>query len=181
MRPTIALVAMLLMAQAAARTQVRVVRSAEDRLAGIAMVDVVVEHRPSRATADDRCRIARHDLGRAAVAALASAGLRATSSDRSSSWFHTVYITTEATMAGGSCVTWVATALRTAVHAIPDAESHTAAGSWGSLLRGDLDLARDGALISSAPAAHQKELLAAMRVQLARIAQRIAAANMQEK
>jgi hypothetical protein len=180
MKQAVTLGAVLLVMQATTAAQIRVVRSGDSRLVGISMVDVVVETRASPDAKSQRCLPPRDELGRLAVATLSAATLKATLSDRASSWFHTVYVLGHATRVDGTCVTALETDLRTAVNAIPDADTQRPSGQWGSLLRGDLSLTRDGVLVSSPPS-DPSPLLDALRGQLTRIARRVAAANLQEK
>jgi hypothetical protein len=169
MKQAVTLGAVLLVMQATTAAQIRVVRSGDSRLVGISMVDVVVETRASPDAKSQRCLPPRDELGRLAVATLSAATLKATLSDRASSWFHTVYVLGHATLVDGTCV-----------NAIPDADTQRPSGQWGSLLRGDLSLTRDGVLVSSPPS-DPSPLLDALRGQLTRIARRVAAANLQEK
>jgi hypothetical protein len=153
---------------------VREVRRGDERLRGVEAVDVLIA---SFKGAVDRCRIMREDLQRDAKQTLIGGGVPATISERSSSWFYTIAVTVHTAAAGDRCVTALGTELMTHVEGIPEVDRYATAGTWGSLLVGQLSLIDLSDLIESAAAEHATVVRSALREQLAAIARRIVAAN----
>jgi hypothetical protein len=158
----------------AAGAQVRVVRHADDRLAGIMEVDLLVRVTPDRSAP---CALAVGPLQEVALATLRSIPLKATLSERAASWFYTVLVTVTSTPAGGACAAAVATELVAQVEAIPDADRQAPAGQWGSLLVGELPLVREHVLVTAPAKAHDAAVQKVVREQLANLGRRIRAAN----
>lgn len=154
--------------------QVRVVRSGDDRLKGIAAVDVVIDPVPADSV---RCGITRDALQQITVKVLKSAGLKATLSEKSSSWFYTVYATASTVRSSGSCATSIVTELTAQVAGIPDAERNAQPGESGSLLVGQLTLIRHNGIVSSRASVHASHVRSVLSDHLSGIAQRVTAAN----
>jgi hypothetical protein len=165
---------MLLIAALAGATQVRVVRHGDDRMTGIREVDVLVL--PDAGT-PARCALARQSLQHSAASVLREAGIAATVSERASSWFYTLRVTTASLEVGGHCVTSLMTELVAAVRAVPDADEQAAPGTWGSLLVGEMVLARATDLIHTRDTAHQQSCIERLRAQVTGIASRVRAHN----
>jgi hypothetical protein len=153
---------------------VRVVKHGDDRLTGINAVDVLVEDLTPDAA---RCGLSKRDLQDTAATALVAAALRATISQKASSWFYTVYVRAHTAAADQHCVTAVDAELMTRVDGIPEIDRYATDGAWGSLLVGDLSLIRTTAVASSLRADHAPRVRDTVRDQLKRIGLRIAAAN----
>jgi hypothetical protein len=152
---------------------VRVVRYGDERLKGITRVDVVVHE-----TGDvHACRVGKNGLQRAATAALAEVPLAASVSEKASSWFYSLEVTTASILTGERCATSVWTELVAHVDGMPEADRYAPPGAWGSLLVGQLSLLRQSAVVSSPLAHHQTRLESTLRVQVAAIGGRIKAAN----
>jgi hypothetical protein len=152
---------------------VRVVRYGDERLKGITRVDVVVHE-----TGDvQACRVGKIGLQRVATAALAEVPVLASVSEKASSWFYSLQVTTASILTGGSCATSVWTELVAHVAGMPEADRYAPPGAWGSLLVGQLSLLRESAVVSSPLAHHQTRLESALRVHVAAIGGRIKAAN----
>jgi hypothetical protein len=158
---------------AAAASQVRVVRYGDDRLTGITQVDVVV----SIAGDVDRCPIDRARLQQAAVETLRALQVRATVSEKASSWFYSVLVSAHAAAVGGSCASAIGAELIAQVDGIPEADRHAAPGAWGSLLVGRLSLIRETAMVTSRAPEHAVPVETALRAQIAAIGERISAVN----
>jgi hypothetical protein len=152
---------------------VRVVRYGDARLEGISRVDVIV-HQTGDAHA---CHVAKDLLERTATAALAENQVPASVSEKASSWFYSVQISTTSNLTEGRCATSVWAELVAHVEGMPEADRYAAPGSWGSLLVGQLSLLRESAVVSSTIGDHQARVLSTLRVQAAAIGSRIKAAN----
>ena len=164
---------LLLLAVTTAAAQVRVVLYGDDRLRGISEVDVVVT-----VTGDaPACAVARPSLQTGAVATLRGSGIRATVSEKASSWHYTVLITVQARAAGNECVSAVATELVAQVEGFPEADKFAAAEAWGSILIGPMSLVRENDLVTSGANAHDAAVQAAARAQVAALAERVRRAN----
>jgi hypothetical protein len=166
--------AALLVAALAQAGQVRVVKRDDQRLQGLTTVDIVVE----TSTADDAgCAPAPAALQQTARAALAALGLQASVSERASSWFNTVYLRAESIRVADQCVTAFAAHLIVHVDGIPAADRSLPTDAWGSLLVGELSLARRSGLVASPTAVHARQVERAVVEHLNAIGARIRAAN----
>jgi hypothetical protein len=164
---------LLLLSVTTADAQVRVVLYGDDRLRGISEVDVVVT-----LTGDaPGCAVARPSLQTDAVGTLRGSRIRATVSEKASSWHYTVLITVQTRAAGNECATAVTTELVAQVEGFPEADKFAAAEAWGSVLIGPMSLARENALVTSAPNAHDATVQATARAQVAALAERVRRAN----
>ena len=157
-----------------ASAQVREVRQGDDRLKGISAVDVAIDPVSEEAA---RCGITREMLQKTAVDTLAGAGLKASLSEKASSWFYTVYATVSSLTSGRQCSSSVVTELTAQVAGIPEADRHAAPDKSGSLLVGQLTLIRHNGIVSSRTAGHAGDVRSLLREHLTGIARRIAAAN----
>ena len=165
----------LLLGQAvAAGGHVRVVRYGDDRLIGIAAVDVVVD--PVRAEAA-RCGVTREALQQIAMETLGTTGLKASISEKASSWHYTIYVTASPVISDGHCATGLVTELMAQVEGIPAADRQAPAGQWGSLLVGQLTLIRHNGIVSSRASAHAADVRSVLREHLLAIATRVTTAN----
>jgi len=153
--------------------QVRVVRHGDDRLAGITQVDVVV----SVAGDAMRCPIDRSRLQQTAVETLRVARVKATVSEKASSWFYSVLVTTHSAAVGAACASAISSELIAQVDGIPEADRQLTAGAWGSLLVGPLSLIRETAMVTSPASVHAVPVQTALRAQLAAIGERISPAQ----
>jgi hypothetical protein len=153
-------------------SQVRVVRYGDDRLAGINEVDMVVS-----LTADSSCPIAPDTLETLAAAVLRQAGLKATTSRKASSWFHSVLIDIRTVSAGGVCASAVTTELVAQVEAVPEADRSLPPGRWGSWLVGSMSLLRFTDLVTSSREEHDAAVWQSIQSRLVTIAGRLRAAN----
>jgi hypothetical protein len=154
--------------------QGRVVRSGDERLKGIEAVDVVIDPVPPDSV---RCGITRDALQQITVDTLNSAGLKATLSEKSSSWFYTVYATASTVRSSGLCATSIVTELTAQVAGIPEAERNAQPGQMGSLLVGPLTLIRHNGIVSSRASVHATHVRSVLSDHLSGIAQRVTAAN----
>jgi hypothetical protein len=153
--------------------QVRVVRRGDERLVGITRVDVVVGGLDETAV----CGVRKPELQQQAVAQLVAAGLRASASERDSSWFYSVRVDVRSQRVNGSCATALATDLIAHGDAVPEADRHAAPQDWGSLLVGEMTLIHDLALVSGRAADHAAAVAASLAAQTAAIGERIRTAN----
>jgi len=153
--------------------QVRVVRHGDERLAGISQVDVVVSTNGDVA----RCPVDRAQLQQSAVAVMGASRVKATVSEKASSWFYSVLVTTHSVAAGGTCASAVTAELVAQVEAMPEADRQAAPGTWGSLLVGPMSLVRETELITSPPVEHAARLQKLIGAQLAAIGARISLVN----
>ena len=176
MKPARVLVpAMLLLALAAsAAAQVRVVLYGDDRLAGIAELDVVVIVTGETSTS---CAVSRPALQTGAVEALRGAHVRATVSEKASSWHHTLIVNVHQGRSGDGCVSALITELVTQVEGFPEADKFAAPGRWWSILIGPMSLGRENGLVTSFAREHDAAVQAAVRVQASALAERIRRAN----
>ena len=154
--------------------QERVVRQGDDRLKGIAAVDVTIDPVPADGA---KCGITRELLQKTAIGALKAGGLNATLSKKAVSSPHTVYATVSSVRLAGQCATSVVTELTAQVEAIPEADRNAPAGKPGSLLVGQLTLIRHNGIVSSRVAVHASSVWTLLREHLTDIATRIASAN----
>ena len=160
----------LLATATTAHPQVRVVLYGDDRLAGIAEVDVVVSVTGDGTT---RCAVSRPSLQMAATNTLRAARIRATVSERASSWHYSVLVNVHTSWAGGGCVSAFTTELVAQVEGFPEADKFAAAGTWGSILIGPMSLVRENDLVTSPSREHDADVQAAARAQVAALAERI--------
>jgi hypothetical protein len=158
--------------------QVRVVRYGDDRLTGITAVDVVID--PVRAEAG-RCGVTRDTLQQLVLDTLGSTGLKASISEKASSWHHTIYVTASNVISDGHCATGMVTELMAQVEGIPVADKELPAGQWGSLLVGQLTLIRHNGIVSSRASAHAADVRSVLREHLLAIATRVTTANNRNK
>jgi hypothetical protein len=170
----LAIMSALLGAPIAHAMQVRVVRYGDDRLEGISAVDVVID--PLRTDAA-RCGVTREALQPFILSTLQSTALKATISEKASSWHHTVYVTASTVISDGHCATSVVTELMAQVEGIPAAERDAPPGHWGSLLVGQLTLIRHNGIVSSRAAAHAADVRSVLRDHLVAIGTRVITAN----
>lgn len=169
-----ALALLAALAAEAADAQVRVVRRNDERLKGVTSVDVVVTGIDA-AAAD--CRLDKPSLERAAVRLLNGPGLRATVSERASSWFYTVRVDVRSTIAAGRCATALWIGLIAHVDGIPDSDRDGPPAAWGSLLVGEMALLHDLAVVQGEPGSHASAVDASLRTQISAIGERIRLAN----
>jgi hypothetical protein len=167
-------VVMLLTWVASGSAQVRVVLYGDDRLAGIHEVDVVVT---VSADATGRCPIARPALQTDTRDTLRANRIRATGSEKASSWHHTVQVAVQTRAAGTGCASAVTTELVTHVEGFPEADKVAPPGAWGSILIGPMTLVREIDLVTSAPREHDAAVQAAVSAQAAALAERVRRAN----
>lgn len=153
---------------------VRVVRRGDDRLKGINTVDVLVNELSSDSVT---CGISRPALQQAAVSALVASGVKATVSEKASSWFFTAHVTVQTARIDDRCATSVHTELRTRVDAIPEIDRYATGGEWGSLMIGELSLI-DLSMIAGSPRSdHAAQIRSMVHDQATIIGRRISAAN----
>lgn len=167
-------VAVFLGSAVAHTAQVRVVRYGDDRLKGIAEVDVVID--PVRAEAA-RCGVTREALQQVILDTFGPTGLKATISEKASSWHYTVYLTASTVISDGHCATGIVTELMAQVEGIPVADHKAPPGVWGSLLVGQLTLIRHNGIVSSRVSAHPADVRSIVREHVLAIATRVMAAN----
>jgi hypothetical protein len=170
----ITLAALMLSTAAAAQTQVRVVRYGDDRLAGIQEVDVVVSMTSSEAPP---CVPSRSPLQAIARDTLRSAGVKATVSEKASSWFYSLVLTLASTRVDGHCVTSLATELMAEVEGIAAADRDASPGAWGTLLVGHMPLSTAAELVTTPVSAHDVAVREAVRARVTSIAARLRLAN----
>ena len=156
-----------------ATAQVRVVRHGDDRLVGIAEVDVLV----STETADRSCPVDIADARQLAVSVLRDGGVRASASQKARSWHYSVVVDIQTSAMAGPCASSVSSELVAEVAGVPEADKALAPGTWGSLLVGPMSLARETTLVISARVAHHASVRQAVAAQVAAIAARIRSAN----
>ena len=165
--------ACLVASLAAADGQVRVVLYGDDRLRGITEVDVVVTVLGKTAA----CAVSRPALQTGAIDTLENSRLRATVSEKASSWHYTVLVAVHTSAAGEGCASAVTTELVAQVEGFPEADKFAAPGTWGSILIGPMSLTRENDLVTSGPREHDAAVQAAVRAQLTALAGRIRRAN----
>lgn len=168
------LIMLLLAAEWTASAQVRVVLYGDDRLAGIHEVDVVVT---VAGETTQPCAVSRPALQTGTAGTLRAAGIRATVSEKASSWHYTVHVTVHTRAAGDRCASAITAELAAQVEGFPEADKFAAPGAWGSVLIGPMSLARENDLVTSAPREHDALVQAAVGVQAAALAERIRRAN----
>ena len=154
--------------------QVRVVRRGDERLKGITTVDVVVTGIDTTAT---QCGLDKPALLRESATRLNGHGLRATVSERASSWFYTVVVDVRSDRTGDHCATALSTDLIAHVDGIPEADRYAPAEEWGSLLVGDVTLIHDLAVVQSDASGHAVATVSSLRKQMSSIRERIRLAN----
>jgi hypothetical protein len=164
---------LLLASIAAAAAQVRIVLYGDDRLKGITEVDVVVTVTGDTAV----CAVSRPTLQTGATETLRSSRIRATVSEKASSWHYTVLLTVHKSAAGDECASAVTTELVAQVEGFPEADKFAAPGAWGSILIGPMSLVRENDLVTSPVSEHDAAVQAAARAQITAIAERIGRAN----
>jgi hypothetical protein len=163
----------LLASVATAGAQVRVVLYGDDRLKGIAEVDVVVTVRGDTAA----CAVSRPALQTGATNTLRTSRIRATVSEKASSWHYTVLMTTHSSAAGNGCASALTTELVAQVEGFPEADKFAAPGTWGSILIGPMSLVRENDLVTSAPREHDAAVQAAALAQVEALTERMRRAN----
>jgi hypothetical protein len=154
--------------------QVRIILHGDDRLKGITEVDVVVA---VTGDATPACAVSRPALQTTATEMLRKSRVRATVSEKASSWHYTVHVTVHTATAGDGCASAVTTELVAQVEGFPEADKFAAPGAWGSVLMGPMSLARENDLVTSGPREHDAAVQAAARDQLSALAERIRLAN----
>jgi hypothetical protein len=159
---------------AASLDQVRVVRKGNDRLIGITTVDVLVT---SAGGAAKECRTSRAALQAQAADAARNAGLAVTVSDKDTSWFYSVVVSTNTIPVRGGCATSVSTELVAQVQAMPEADRAGGPEAWGSLLIGPMRLLVENALVSGAAEAHDALVQQTVRGQVSAIARTVRSVN----
>jgi hypothetical protein len=164
---------LLLLSVTVADAQVRVVLYGDDRLRGISEVDVVVT------VAGDApgCAVARPSLQTDAVGTLRASRIRATVSEKASSWHYTILISVQTRAAGNECASAVSTDLVAQVEGFPEADKFAAPEAWGSILIGPMTLVRENDLVTSGQREHDAAVQAAARAQVTALAERIRRAN----
>jgi hypothetical protein len=163
----------LVAALATAEGQVRVILYGDDRLQGITEVDVVVTVLGDPAT----CTVSRSALQTGATNTLRNSRIRATVSEKASSWHYTVLMTIHRSATGSGCASAVTTELVAQVEGFPEADKFAAAGAWGTILIGPMSLVRENGLVTSAPKEHDAAVQAAALAQVAALAERVRRAN----
>ena len=163
----------LVAALATAEEQVRVILYGDDRLKGITEVDVVVTVLGDTAA----CTVSRPALQTGATNTLRNSRIRATVSEKASSWHYTVLMTIHLSAAGNGCASAVTTELVAQVEGFPEADKFAAPGAWGSILMGPMSLVRENDLVTSAPREHDAAVQAAALAQVAALAERVRRAN----
>jgi hypothetical protein len=159
---------------ATADGQVRVVLHGDDRLKGIAEVDVVVT---VSGDVTGGCVVSRPALQTGATEVLRNARIKATVSEKASSWHYTVLVTVHKATAGEGCASAVTTELVAQVEGFPEADKFAAPDAWGSILMGPMSLTREIDLVTSGPREHDAAIQAAARAQVTALAERIRRAN----
>jgi hypothetical protein len=173
-RVVAAAMAALLFAAVTAAAQVRVVRRGDDRLKGISTLDVVVRGLDA---APSPCGLVRDELLRVAAAPLRAAGLRATTSDRDSSWYYSAIVDVTSAATDGRCATALTTTVIAHVDGIPEADRGAPPAAWGSLLIGEMPLVTERGVVQTPMAGHAGAVGDALRAQAAAIGERIRQAN----
>jgi hypothetical protein len=161
-----------LVASLTAEGQVRVILYGDDRLRGITEVDVVVT-----VLGDSACTVSRAGLQTGAARTLRDSQIRATVSDKASSWHYTVWITVHKSAAGNGCASAVTTELVAQVEGFPEADKYAPPGAWGSILIGPMSLVRENDLVTSAPREHDAAVQTATLAQVTALAERVRRAN----
>jgi hypothetical protein len=170
-----ALIAFLAFAAALpTQAQVRVVRYGDDRLSGIREVDVLVS---KAADATSRCVSAEAPLAALARDVLQQSNIKATISEKTTSWFYSVVITVTSAVAGTRCAAALTTELLAEVQGMPEADRHVPAGTWGSLLVGHMPLIHLTGLVITPAEEHDAAVRDAVRARVTSIAERIRAAR----
>jgi hypothetical protein len=159
---------------ATSQAPVRVVRYGDDRLTGIAEVDVVV--RIDSRTAEV-CTASRDLLQSTARDTLRQAGLTATISYKSSSWFYSVIVNVISARVDARCVASLTTELVAEVQGIPEADLGHPPGAWGSLLVGQMPLISASELVIVPLPEHDSAVRAAVRGQIAALATKLRMVN----
>jgi hypothetical protein len=152
---------------------VRVIRRGDERLRGVSAVDVVVDLSAASAS----CGLSRPRLQDDVRTRLVGRGLRASISEKASSWFYTVSLALDTLVVHDRCVTSVRVQLSTPVDAIPEIDRYATSGQWGSLLVGQLPLIESSKLIESPADEHPRRVRMLLDEQLDALAGRVAAAN----
>jgi hypothetical protein len=158
--------------------QARVVLQGDDRLKGITAVDVVID--PLRAEAG-RCGVRRDALHEVVIQTLRPTGLKATISEKSSSWHHTIYVTVSTVISDGHCASGIVTELMAHVEGVPVADNQRPPTEWSSLLVGQLTLIRHNGIVSSRRSAHAADVRSIVSVHLLAIGTRVMASNQPSK
>lgn len=164
----------LVASQAGAGAQVRTILYGDDRLAGISEVDVVVTVTGDGSTP---CPVSRPALQTSATGVLRASRIRATVSEKASSWHYSVLINVHRATAGQGCVSAVTTELVAQVEGFPEADKFAAPGAWGTILIGPMSLVREIDLVTSGAREHDATVQAAAGAQVAALAARIRRAN----
>jgi hypothetical protein len=164
---------LLVVATSDASAQTRVVRSGDDRLTGVAEVDVLIQN----SAAPMGCPVTPERLGAEAVETLRRAGIRATQSEKARSWHYSIVVTIQSARTASDCATAVAAELVAAVTGLPDADRENPPDRWGSMLIGFMPLVRESALVIGAPVEHDAAVRRMTVAHVTAIAARIRSAN----
>jgi len=167
-------VGMLVGDMSAQTAPARIVRQGDDRLKGITAVDVVID--PMRAEAA-RCGVNRDALHQVVIHTMSPTGLKATISEKSSSWHYTIYVTVSTVISDGHCATGIVTELMAQVEGVPVTDKQTPPSEWDSLLVGQLTLIRHNGIVSSRRSAHAADVRSMVSEHLLAIGTRVMAAN----
>ena len=152
--------------------QVRVVRYGDERLVGVAEVDVLIVTSPVAG-----CRVDSAEAQELVLRLLREHGVRATASARARSWHYSVVVTVRTAPSADACVSAVSSELVAEVAGIPEADKVAVPGAWGSLLMGPMPLAHDMTLVISSRVTHDADVGRAVETQVTAIADRIRSAN----
>lgn len=153
--------------------QVRVVRSGDDRLAGIRAVDVLVTQTETTAT----CALTTSSIQALAIDTLRTAGIQATLSQKARSTFYSVVIDIGSARREAICAADVTTELVAQVNGIPEADRWLAPGEWGSLLVGFMPLLHHNTLVIGPALEHDASVRHTVRAQVAAVADKIRSIN----
>lgn len=153
--------------------QVRVVRSGDDRLRGIDLVDVLVVLE----SAQEKCQTSVPRMQGQALDAFGAAGIQATTSEKARSWHYSLVVTVRTELAGATCASAILTELVAEVAAVPEADKALPPASWGSWLLGAMPLGRESLLVIASPVAHDAAVQQAVRTHARAIAGKIRRAN----
>ena len=154
--------------------RIRVVRSGDDRLAGIREVDLLIEYTAGPAAS---CLLTVAPLRRAALERLHGGQIAATVSEKGRSSPYSVVASLRTDQTAATCATAVTTELVADVSALPEADKSQPPGAWGSLLVGYMPLVRESALVMTAAVEHDAAVRKALVAHIAAIATRIRNAN----
>jgi hypothetical protein len=153
--------------------QVRIVRYGDDRLTGIAAVDVLV----SGSFAEGACRLSRDTIVQIARRELAAQRIVTSVSAKARSSPYSVVVDLRTAESAGTCGTSLNSQLVAEVSATPEADTHLPPGAWGSLLVGGMGLISENALVLSPALDHDAHVQRALVNLIGGMATRIRTAN----